>query len=254
MLDESSLSLHEQYRYVATTERVDWTHEREWRWKYDETDLDDIPGIALWKLGEKPRPSQIIIVVKTEAEEEEILDLVKEHFDDEGNIHGYEYDVGLLLNTSVVSLDRISALDVEGKTIRLDDLQPKGLAKINLSDQIAIPDAEISKIISGASEAGRIEGERWRELMPRNSASGHIIDVCGFAYVVSHEANSPIINRMRKLGIIKLWMGTGYRVEIPGICGMGNQSLTVDEKAAEAAANYLTSRLGVKFYMTSRLD
>jgi hypothetical protein len=64
---ECGIGEHEQYRYVAlnlgrTPRRIDWMHEREWRW-CDVEDTLDVPGLPLW-LKDGPQFSTVLVVVK----------------------------------------------------------------------------------------------------------------------------------------------------------------------------------------------
>jgi hypothetical protein len=84
ILPADRLSLHEQYRYVSYYPtgryRVDWTHEREWRWPYMESlevfdkqiatygvvsEVTDIPGLEFYGFG--LRSLGVIVNTKDEA-------------------------------------------------------------------------------------------------------------------------------------------------------------------------------------------
>ncbi|RBO90913.1 DUF4427 domain-containing protein [Pseudochrobactrum asaccharolyticum] len=83
LFDKVALPLAEQYRYVAynpTTGKLDWSHEREWRWPLDVeplTDLDgvppdhsdSIPGLEL----DSPSMAGLGVVVATAAEAKQIV-------------------------------------------------------------------------------------------------------------------------------------------------------------------------------------
>ena len=82
LLDETcGIAATEQYRYVATAlgrgRRIDWTHEREWRW-VDHHDSCWCPGVPVWLADEPYAFSQVLVVVPTTEEAERILDLLKE--------------------------------------------------------------------------------------------------------------------------------------------------------------------------------
>ena len=74
---------HEQYRYVAKSlggqRRIDWSHEREWRWTKNFTE-DDIPGLAIWA-EEAHSFSEIVLVVQKEEEAKGLLDQLKTYHD-----------------------------------------------------------------------------------------------------------------------------------------------------------------------------
>lgn len=80
---DSALPSDEHYRYVSydpTSGKLDWTHEREWRWPSDETpwsdpddippsDSDEIPGLAM----DAPVLQGIGVIVRTAEEADRIV-------------------------------------------------------------------------------------------------------------------------------------------------------------------------------------
>ncbi|RCW91983.1 DUF4427 domain-containing protein [Winogradskyella arenosi] len=88
IIDQSVLPMLEQYRYVtynpSSTRKIDWTHEREWRYPYNESivefekeleefgivsEVEDFPGLEILEQG----ISDIGVIVKTKSEAELIL-------------------------------------------------------------------------------------------------------------------------------------------------------------------------------------
>lgn len=83
LLPSSALPLMEQYRYVAydpSSGRLDWAHEREWRWPCDEPpwfdpdgippgESGDIPGLGI----DDPSLGGIGVIVRTDDEAERVV-------------------------------------------------------------------------------------------------------------------------------------------------------------------------------------
>ncbi|MFA7335713.1 MAG: hypothetical protein WC028_02925 [Candidatus Obscuribacterales bacterium] len=128
ILSEScGIGIHEQYRYVATNMgafgRVDWTHEREWRWPFSLG--DECPGLSLWLEDGEPPFSEILIFVETEAEALEILDHMKALYDaDHYNEGDWYYSQEKLAITKVFSLEKFDtkAARLSLESIRLEDI------------------------------------------------------------------------------------------------------------------------------------
>ncbi len=79
----NNLGLNEQYRYVATsfkTKKIDWTHEREWRWvdNFMWLEEENIQGLPFC-ISHAPKEcqfSKIVILVKKPSEKKELLDII----------------------------------------------------------------------------------------------------------------------------------------------------------------------------------
>lgn len=110
---ECGIAPHEQYRYVSTrlgcSSRIDWTHEREWRWTKDfKNDLFDIPGLPLWLADGGVQFSSILIIVSNSEEVSMFLDKMKEYHDSGSNNYDLQFNRDILRNTRVISLEEIS--------------------------------------------------------------------------------------------------------------------------------------------------
>jgi hypothetical protein len=86
----------EQYRYVAMRldgdRRIDWGHEREWRWS-DVKDECSCPGLPIWLKDEPHHFSRVMIVVPTKDKARRVLDKLKELHD--ARVHNYDYAYNL---------------------------------------------------------------------------------------------------------------------------------------------------------------
>lgn len=77
-------------------------------------------------------------------------------------------------------------------------------------------------------------------------------DACGFAWVTTYEkGTTKLVRELKKFGFRKSYNG-GYQLWNPS--KSGTQSISALEAGADAAADFLTKALGVKFYSGSRMD
>ncbi len=134
LADSCGIAEAEQYRYVSTAldgqHRIDWTHEREWRW-VDHEDRCSCPGLPVWLADEPHSFSRVLVIVQTEDEAERILDLLKQLHDLGANEFAVDFDRETMEHTSVISLEQLSdgLSDDALRTLRLEDIPTRQLRK-----------------------------------------------------------------------------------------------------------------------------
>lgn len=257
-LDPScGIAADEQYRYVATAlggmKRIDWTHEREWRWA-DQQDQHDCPGLPVW-LKESPPFSKIMIVVPTTSDAEHVLEKLKELHDARSHNFGHEYEIEHLRNTHVVALEELSiSLSAdEMLTLRLEDIPSARIRLIN--HPVASPDLikMVERELKAAYALALTAAQAYAKTAKRNK-NGHIMDSCGFSDVMINDAQSDIASALLALGQARVLGGVGYIVSNFGY-GVGEQSISMAEAATQAASDYLNQVFPhVTFYTRSRFD
>ena len=255
-LKTSCLPLHEQYRYVVTDlgtdTPIDWTHEREWRWT-DRKEKFDPPGLPLWLADSENKFRPILLLVKTKSESSRICNDLKELYDAGYNRFAADIDREALLATRVLALDNVPYELLRSPSLRLDDLPLDRMTAIKSVKADAETLAAVKKAVKRAEEAGRKSAEEFGRTAPRN-AQGLILDTCGMAWVLTCDAHSKVTAALLELKIANPNpVYGGY--ELYGFdFGIHEQSISLDEVAAKAAAEVLTKELGQPFYMRSRLD
>ena len=114
----------EQYRYVAMSvdpqRRIDWSHEREWRW-VDHEDKCSCPGLPIW-LAEEPTAafSRIFVVVPDETEVERVVNRLQQLHYAGANDADFLFRRKTLEATSVVALDKLR--DIDASRVRLGNI------------------------------------------------------------------------------------------------------------------------------------
>ena len=252
---ESGIGLLEQYRYVATnidgSRRIDWMHEREWRWPLRVTSSLETPGLSVWLEEFRHNFSKVLVIVQTVEEAKRFIDQAKEYFDGGLNNFDFQFSRKQLLNTSVVSIEELQH-PRKIKTVRLDDLplrtlthiQPKVVTTSTLEAvQIAIKLAEKSALNAVLT---------MKNSMPKDR-NGKILDAFGFAYVVTYESHSEVTQALIKLNLVDS-RGKGYVLKNSTMGSPTEGIISLEEAAAKAVANVLEHQLGQVFKVRSMLD
>ncbi|MEA5418478.1 hypothetical protein VB712_04515 [Spirulina sp. CCNP1310] len=250
------VALNEQYRYVAMNldknKWIDWTHEREWRWA-DTKENHEVPGFPIWVESQNLKLSQILVIVKEVWEVEDFLNSMKTHYDARVNIYDSTYDRENFKNTVVVSLEEIDRQLSGSSAIRLDDLPLKNFSYISPK----IPSSEVlekvKKALIKAKDEAKKAAQKDKEIAPRNK-NGYICDVCGFATVVTSDANTEITDALISLNYASPCDGECYFIYEVTSGIDTEQALRVAEAAAQAAARTLSELLGQHFSVNSRWD
>ncbi len=236
------LGLKEMYRYVYTNinsqKRIDWTHEREWRW----ADLDerfDWPGLPFYADNDFIEFSKIIVFVKTNDEVDDIIVYLQHIYHSESTNYDRPYNLRVIENTSIVSFEALSKLSDDVDSIKLDDLPLKDLPKLS---KIEVSKELVEKIKKAIEEASKINYEESEKLFKQVGDVGG----CGRAHVVTYESRTEITQALIDLGIARSY-GTGhYYVDVGR--SYPAQSLDIDEIGKIKAAEFLTKELGQWFH------
>lgn len=230
----------EQYRYVhtalASSHPIDWTHEREWRWT-DHQDKCQCPGLPVWAAHEPHSFSQALVVVRTDEEAANLLDLLKQLYDSGMNENCVELRRGTLERTSVISLQQVSneLTDTALRTLRLEDIPTRQLQQFEApaasKEDLNKVRAVLAEAQAAAYQAARDE---W-ESAPKGP-DGFMRDVVGFANLQVHDAQTPLVSALLQLGAASALGGGGYTISgVTAGCKELDQALRLEEAAVRAA-------------------
>ena len=108
------IGLKEMYRYVYTNiksaKKVDWTHEREWRW----ADLEDefyFAGLPFYAENDKISFSKVIVFVRSNSEVIDLMEHLQHLHHSESTNTGCEYRLKTIENTYVLAIDDLQKID-----------------------------------------------------------------------------------------------------------------------------------------------
>lgn len=238
---DCGIGLNEMYRYVYTNirthKRIDWTHEREWRWA-DLKEKFDFAGLPFFADNDEFSFSKLIVFVKTNDDVQEIIEHIQHLYHSKSTNYDREYNLTTISNTYILSIEELSKFDKNIDTIKLDDLPLKSIPKLSKIEVKPETIDKIKKAIKIASEISYAECEK--VFKEKGDVGG-----CGWAYVVTYVTNSEITQALIDLELASSY-GTGYYY-IKLDKSFPAQSLDVDEPGKIKAAEYLTKELGQYF-------
>ena len=239
------IGLREQYRYVATNlaRKMDWTHEREWRWA-DTREQFQEPGMHFFLENDHHRFSKLIVLVQSDKEAKQIVEELRTQYDAGMDNYGREYRKSLIANTAVLSIESLSSLTVDINTVRIDDLPLRSIPKIR---KVTVSPGVLVKVEKAIVEAKKIAAQACEDAYAKNGDSGP----AGISNVVTFDGHSEITQALLQLEHAHATDGSYIMY---GIVKSLVQSIDVNEAGATAAAKYLTDTLGQPFYERTRWD
>jgi len=225
---------HEQYRYVATNlggnRRIDWTHEREWRWS-DVADECSVPGLPAFLVDAGPTFSQAIIIVQTSEEASGLLDVLRTLYDAEYGEYDDHYSKTTLSNTRVIAIEEVISSVGDIRTLRLEDV-PEG-CRLQFTDVSPPPEfvSRVSQVLNEARETALAAASVWRDTHDRR-------DVFGFAYTMLSEPQSMLTAALVELDHVHIHGLIGYSIKPLSLLGTSGM-LGEEEAAVDAAITVL---------------
>lgn len=268
IIDRNILPIDEQYRYVAYSPSgsrwIDWSHEREWRWKVNNPDRDyvwakdgsgcygPIGGLPLFRgIKEGAFFSRLCVIVWNREEAKQIQELLTGFYIAGYNNYDTPFDRGVISNTRIIILEDV--IDAVEKGGDLDAQTIEGLEEVNLVNPVILQVAPANTLvlIEQAFKAASVAGQ--------NAASAHIqkhpVDSgsCGYANAVTHDVTNPLVQYMIANGLASGPFDGRVHIKVNGDWPF-RQSIDYNEDVNRAIAESLALNLGIKVWMESRLD
>jgi hypothetical protein len=240
LASSNGIGLREQYRYVATNlrreRRIDWTHEREWRWA-DLNERHTFPGMPIFLRNSDFSFSKMIVIVKTDEEAEDILDHLRTLYDSGCDPFGREYNLSTIRQTSVISIESLKEIDKELSTIRLEDIPLKNFREFK---EVKVSPATLERVKEALTEIEMMAYNVTEKYLAEHGNAGS----AGFCNVITYDAHSEVTQALIKLGVLKAY--TNYYLLRVGK-SYPTQSLDAIEAGKVAVAKYLSEKLGQSF-------
>jgi len=256
LLDDScGIGKQEQYRYVPTILHnhkkkgiIDWTHEREWRWSLPDGRYG-VPGLPFF-LSENYANffSEVIIIVCTNEEQEDLLLHLKNLYDAGSRNTGVEYNKKMIASAKVLSLESLANnSDIDPCTMKIEDIPMK---QMRIMPEFIVPLELLEKVRNAVSEASRISLKSV-DIYLRDNPSFDDRNGCpGFTFVYTCLI-SEVTQALQDAGLAKAYSDGSYFIDVDK-CNTSNLELL--KIGAKAAAKYLTEELGQCFYVKSMID
>lgn len=255
LLDPScGIGVLEQYRYVSTLLpkkyglTIDWTHEREWRWALPNDRLG-VPGLPFFLSKDYADFfTEVIIIVGTDEEQENILLHLKNLYDSGCRNTGFDYNKEMISSAKVLSLEAIANADnIDFHTMKIEDLPMKQLRimpEFNVSDEL------LSKVKVTIAKASEISVSAVKEYLKTHPEFDEQKGWYGFANVCTYEI-SEVTQALLQIKAANAYSDGDYLISVNQY---RTSNLDLLEVGANAAAKFLTKELGQPFYVKSRLD
>lgn len=268
VIDELVLPRREQFRYVAHNPtrprgRIDWSHEREWRWVPQNSDLDEIwvkgyndvlgptPALPLFKGDLDGRSfTRVCIIVWSNDEADEIRELLTGLYLAGTNNYDTPFDKKLIERSRIIVLeDVVSAVECGNE---LDAQTIEGLAEAQLLQPITIMTAppNAAEIVAAAFAAANEAAEAARAAYTakhRDRFSGF-----GFAHVATTDVTDPIVQYLLATGNASGPYDGEVWIKFPSAAV--SSDLDRAEAICTAVATVLSENLGISVYVTTRED
>lgn len=268
IIDRNILPLDEQYRYVAYSPSgskwIDWSHEREWRWKVNNPDRDyvwakdgngccePIGGLPLLR-GTKEGAffSNLRVIVWNHDEAKKIQELLTGFYLAGYNNYDTPFDRDVISNTRIIILEDV--IDAVEKGGDLDAQTIEGLEEVNLVNPVILHAApanasvQIKQAFQAASLAGQYAASTHIQKYPVDGGP------CGYANAVTHDITNPLVQYMIANGLASGPFDGRVHIKVDGNWPF-RQSIDYNEDVNQAIAESLTLNLGIKVWMESRLD
>lgn len=270
IIKESILPIGEQYRYVAynpskNTDRwIDWSHEREWRWRennnpnativYEDYNscMTESPGLPLF-VDKKNGGffSKIAIIVWSYKEADRIRKELTGYYLAQSNNYGIEFSKDVINDSFIIVLQEVIKEVEINKLINSQTIE--GLQDARLIEPVVLhsnlQDYEntIKKALKLAAEAGENAAIEYQ-------SGNHKEGVCGFSDICTYEVTAPEIQYMLAHNYASGPFDGKVYIRIHGSWSY-SQDIDYKDFVTDHMCNSLEKSLShIRFFTNSRLD
>jgi hypothetical protein len=265
ILSPTILPQAEQYRYVAYSPSgarwIDWSHEREWRWKVTDPERDyiwcesgdgtlgPIPGLPLFRgKSEGACFSRVCIIVWNKQEAAEVQKLLTGLHLAGSNNYDTPFDKSVIGKSRIIVLEDVINAVESGQN--LDAQTIEGLEEADLVRPILLKDVtpEQEKRVKSALETAAQAGTQ----VAKDYVRAHPQDVggCGRAAAVTYDIKNELVQYMLKEEFATGPYDGRVHIEVRGEWVM-RQERAYHEDIYQEIAKCLSQRLGIQVRMYS---
>lgn len=242
----------EMYRYVYTNfssdKDVDWMMEREWRWALPYNQVD-VPGMSFFLDNSvSANFSEVVIIVATDDEQQDILNFLKMLHDSGSRNTGYAYNNHVLENAKVLSLETLERCGTDMSKLKLDDLK---LAQLPRLPNIEVHQSTIELVKGAISKANCACDAAIKEYLQSYPDYNQEHDAWAKGTVYTKEV-CEVTQSLLDQGLCSVYSDGKYRIWMN--LGGSVRGYELYYAGLSAAARCLTKELGVRFYADVEYD
>ena len=267
ILADSVLPRSEQYRYVAynpalSRGRLDWSHEREWRWIPRDERKDQIwakehdglgstPALPIFKGQIDGRHfTKVCVIVWSNDEAEEVRNLLTGLYLAGSNNYDTPFDKSLIERSRIIVLEEVVKAVEEGNDINAQTIEGLAAAKLLQSITITTPPPDAQKIVDAAyADATLVSAAAHAAYEEEHGSS-----FSGFAHVhvATTDLTNPIVQYLLDTKMAVGPFDNEVWISVPGVGGSGDRDR--NEAVCKAVAQVFEDSFGIDVYITVRDD
>lgn len=265
ILSPTILPQVEQYRYVAYSPSgarwIDWSHEREWRWKVTDPEREYIwcesgdgtlgptPGLPLFRgKAEDACFSRVCIIVWNNQEAAEVQKLLTGLYLAGSNNYDTPFDKSVIGKSRIIVLEDVINAVESGQN--LDAQTIEGLEEADLVRPILLKDAtpeqakQVKSALKAAAQAGTQVAKDYVRANPED------IGGCGGAAAVTYDITNELVQYMLKEELATGPYDGRVHIELRGEW-MQRQERAYYEVIYQEIAKCLSQHLGIQVRLYS---
>ncbi|HIH4450218.1 TPA: hypothetical protein ACYSLL_004237 [Salmonella enterica] len=268
ILDQSIFHQSEQYRYVAYNPAgnrwIDWSHEREWRWRennnsnavvyYKDHNLchTESPGLPLFvSKNNGGFFSKIAIIVWSSEEAEHIREELTGYYLAQTNNYGVEFDRTIIASSVIIVLEQV--IDAVENRNLINSQTIEGLEAANLLEPVLLHnDLEIYRDV--VETAIKLASQKGLDASIEYKSKNHAPGPCGFSNIITYDVTSGEVQFMLANGYASGPYDGEVHINIKCLWEY-SQCLDYKEFIAEKMCDSLNKNFQfLTFHTSSRLD
>ena len=192
--------------------------------------------------------TEVIIIVGTDDEQEEILLHLKNLYDSGCRNTGFDYNKEIISSAKVLSLEAIASEEnIDFHTMKIEDLPMK---QLRIMPEFAVSHELLSKVKQTIAKASEISVSAVKDYLNAHPEFDEQKGWYGFANVCTCEV-SEVTQALLQIKAAKAYSDGDYLVSVNQY---RTSNLELLEVGAKAVAEYLSKELGQSFYVISRPD
>ena len=268
ILDTAVLPIEEQYRYVSYNPSgnrwIDWSHEREWRWKVRNKEKEyvwgrdgndtygPVAGLPLFSGPDNDGAfSKLCIIVWNSDEAKEIQRTITGLYLAESNNYDTPFSINVIDNSSIIILeDVVAAVETKGD-LNAQTIEGLEASALCCPIRITTPPKKAKQIVESAFKKARKAGNiAAKEFIDKHDISK---GYCGYANAVTTDVTDPIVQYMLANKLASGPFDDRVHINVRSDWEV-SQCMDYNEHVYQRVAEVLKNELNIDIWMESRPD